>query len=845
VARNLLILSLALALAGCGSFRNLDELEYDDGDTTVAADTAGDADTGTDPAPDLPPDTADDAGTDPDTTEEPDLPADADAEMDADGGDTDLSDADTGDADTGDADMDSSDLGDDVEPDAEPCTDCPKLHGGPTATSICASKDGTLYCWGDNSNLQLADPERELVVRFPQRVSGIGDVNFVSGGGRHGCAITADAELWCWGANGTSQLGRPGPDSSAPQQVLNGVTTVATGEGHTCAHSADGLQCWGDNTRGQTGEPRSPSEDPVPTPARVTEGPSLVQLAGGASFSCATTTDTSVICWGDNTGGQIGVSPNETRCPGPDFGSCTSADYVVGLTGLPHSVSTGREHACASTTTGVFCWGRNDQFQTSPNGGADTHVPAEVITPDGFDLMLPTASGADHNCGITLEGTAVCWGVNVQGRAGQPTEITAVRDPAQVPLATPIRQVTAGWRHTCALRAEGEAYCWGDGPQGQIGVGFILPGPTPQPVDLPGVQQISAGGEFTCAVRDDQLYCWGDNKFGQMGDGVPLQRAAPFTVPTQLQFESVHTGARHVCGRTSAGTMYCWGNNLGLGFGIDANPWTSQPATSGIRGALSVAVGYDFTCAVDDGDTLYCWGQNACGQTGQPGNGFTERSPVEVSGGWRSVAAGQFHACAVAASGAVSCWGGNEYGQVGAGGGVFACGQNSVFKTPTPTPVANARSVSLGSWHSCAVNNDDEVLCWGRADSGQLGRPVIPEQGWSREPVRVDVANVVQVAAGEDHTCARTRAGKVWCWGSTAGGRMGAQPDDLGCDGRCQLSPLEVDRLDDVIDIAVTASSTCASLRNGEVHCWGQNHKGQLGIGSFDSQAAPHIVDLQ
>ncbi len=822
MARNLLIFA-AVALAGCGNLENLDGFPYE-GPATTGSDTGDDGDTA-----DVPFDTAADIAPD--------------ADHDAPGDTGDIDDAndsgETGDVeeDGGDADLpDGDDLG---------CPECAtQLFGGNTGDSMCAVQDGATYCWGDNSNLQLADPNRELLVRYPQRVSTIGNVRFASGGGQHVCAVTVDDELWCWGSNSASQLGLPGPDSGLPRRVMSSVTTVATGTAHTCATGAAGVYCWGSNERGQTGAPRpSGSETLVHEPALVTGTGSALEVVGGHQFNCTITNTDRVDCWGDNTAGQLGTEPNQTRCGAPNFGSCSATKFSVDLEGAPHSVSLGVQHGCAATSSGLFCWGLNSQFQTSPDAGADTHIPALVTTPDGFDLPAGVVSGSHHNCALNTSGQALCWGVNQHGRAGQPEEQGAIPRPALVDLPAPVHQLAGGWRHTCAIQGDGEdVYCWGDGLQGQIGVGFVFPGPTPQPVDLHEAQQITAGGEFTCAVRDGSLYCWGDNESGQIGDGVPVQQPAPFGIPTRLEFTTIQTSATHSCALTDDGTIYCWGNNQKRAFGIEAVPWTSTPTRSGVPRTSSLAVGHGYGCAVDNGGSLYCWGSNDCGQAGRPQSQV--QLPEEVGGIWRRVAAGLSHTCAIDNEGTVHCWGGNEYGQAGLTGGAPGCWQSSAFRSPTETDIAEVRALSLGNWHSCALTLGGEVLCWGLGTSGQLGRPQLPVGGASSEAISVGLTGVAQIAASAEHTCARTEAGEVYCWGSAEGGRLGAPPDNLGCDGTCQRTPRKIDTLSGVVDIAVTASSTCAALANGEVWCWGHNNKGQLGIGSYEGQTAPTRVQF-
>jgi alpha-tubulin suppressor-like RCC1 family protein len=75
-----------------------------------------------------------------------------------------------------------------------------------------------------------------------------------------------------------------------------------------------------------------------------------------------------------------------------------------------------------------------------------------------------------HNCGLTADGAAWCWGWNIGGQLGDGTT-TSRSTP--VPAAGGLRftVIETGWDHTCAVTAEGVAYCWGSNEHGELGDG--------------------------------------------------------------------------------------------------------------------------------------------------------------------------------------------------------------------------------------------------------------------------------------------------------------------------------------------------------------------------------------
>ena len=89
----------------------------------------------------------------------------------------------------------------------------------------------------------------------------------IAAGSLHICGIRTDATLWCWGANGSGQLGTGNhTNQTRPRQVTTpaagGWASVTAGGAHTCATRTDGtLWCWGWNLSGQLGTGNRPRQD--------------------------------------------------------------------------------------------------------------------------------------------------------------------------------------------------------------------------------------------------------------------------------------------------------------------------------------------------------------------------------------------------------------------------------------------------------------------------------------------------------------------------------------------------------------------------------------------------------
>jgi alpha-tubulin suppressor-like RCC1 family protein len=143
--------------------------------------------------------------------------------------------------------------------------------------------------------------------------------------------------------------------------------------------------------------------------------------------------------------------------------------------------------------------------------------------------------------------------------------------------------------------------------------------------------------------------------------------------------------------------------------------------------------------------------------------------------------------------------------------------------------------VSAGASHTCAVLGDGEVRCWGVNDQYQLGGGPGAQ---SLEPAVVQglTEGIRNLAAGAGHTCAVTALGEVHCWGGNAHGELG-----LGVASAAPVAkPSKVVGLPDpMMMVAAGRFHTCGVSTKGAVWCWGQNENGALGDDSSIDSPVP------
>lgn len=659
----------------------------------------------------------------------------------------------------------------------------------------------------------------------------------VRAGAAHACVVRQRGDIACWGAGTDGQLGdgafrsRPAPGPVAAVAGLARASSLALGARHTCALGDGAVWCWGANESGQLG-----LGDTVPraVPERVPGLTNVTAVVAGGAFTCALATDGAVRCWGRNTDGQLGLgAPSD---PG------ASVPMLVTALGAAETLAARDRHACAVTTDGrVACWGANEQGELGDGTRVSRAAPVEVTALAGHRIVA-LAAGAAHTCALERGGAPWCWGTNQLGELGDGTnESHAV--PERVPLlaAETVTALSAAGHHTCARQSDGTAWCWGANQAGQLGEGTT--GNISVPVPVTGIADaadLTAGDTFTCARRNNgTVWCWGDDRAGQLGTGVAIERTAPVRVTGLDRALSLSAGGDHTCAlrptTDGAATATCWGENQAGQLGDGTRLDRSMPVALKIRlGAREVAAGLMHTCLRAGDRSVWCWGRGGSGQLGN--NTLLDVViPTNVNGlsDVAQVATGRNHTCVLQQLGTspplgrVLCWGANEDGQLGDG---------STTARPVPVAVPGAADVielALGGAHTCARHADGTVACWGRGTEGQLGDA---EAQSSATPVEVQgITNAVDLTAGARHTCAvlddETRS--VVCWGDGADGQLG-----WGSTGARPV-PAKVMELVGAVEVSAGERHTCARTTTGLVFCWGNNDSGQLGDGTRQGTLEP------
>ncbi|AKF05154.1 RCC1 domain-containing protein [Sandaracinus amylolyticus] len=330
------------------------------------------------------------------------------------------------------------------------------------------------------------------------------------------------------------------------------------------------------------------------------------------------------------------------------------------------------------------------------------------------------SAGWRHSCALRA-GRALCWGNNASGQLGDGTYVD--RDaPVEVMHDEAFAEISAGMQHTCARTRRGEIWCWGHNLHGQIGVRLVETSTTNRPVRVPGItgaRGVSAAGQHTCAVLADRsATCWGHGAFGQLGHGDTSSTTTPMRVVALDRIEQIEAGWRHTCAVRDDGSVWCWGQNLERQLGVERVEAILTPVqVPGVVDAVQVSAGTHHTCALLATERVSCWG--SMGPAGRAEGPFP---PHEIAGLARALQVGageRGRSCVVHDDGSLGCF------------PVLL----PHFGADVRVGAFGARRYSIGFEHACVALEDGGVACFGEDDFGQLGDGA-PRVG-SSAPVRV------------------------------------------------------------------------------------------------------------
>ena len=749
-----------------------------------------------------------------------------------------------------------------------------------TGHALAIKTDGTLWGAGVNTSGQLGDGSVTSTTTFIQ-IGSLTNWSKISTGQNYSIATLTSGDTYVWGANYTGELGLNttigGQTTAISSPIQIGTKTnwsdVWATSNRTYATRTDGtLWGWGAATN-YLGDTLAHNIGIGTFPTLPTTRYSPVQigtkttwsskLGRGQNHIVALKTDDSMLGWGLNVNGQLGlnyVGSNAAR----------SSPVQIGDDGFWSEVAAGQNHTLAVKTDGtLWAWGTGAGGRIGEGGVISRSYPVQIGTLTSWSKVN---ANVDHSLAITTAGNLWGWGTNTTGKMGDGT-IVSRSSPVQLPGSN-WKDVNGNNSHSIAITTGGGLYTWGLATSGQLG--YTMQRSSPVQIGM-GIDwsQIDAGdlALHTMGVKTNgTLWGWGANGSGQLGNNAVVYQSSPVQIGTLTNWSSVNLSLSHTMAIKTDYTLWGWGRNgdgqLGDGTVVDrsspvqigtASDWSKVSAggnaditmfTMGIKtdgslwgwGSISsgkvplftiipnridrgttwskISAGTSYTMAIKTDGTLWGWGRNGDGQLGD-GTVVDRSSPVQIGTltGWSSVSAGSFdtfaHTIAIRTDGTMWAWGQNSSGQLG---------QNNT--TPRSSPVqigtltgwekAEASKLSIGGFN-IAKRTDGTLWSWGYGLTyGQLGQNNLINRS---SPVQIGtLTNWYDFAVGSLHTIATKTDGTLWAWGWELNGVLG-----IGNGVTNRSSPVQVGTLTDWYgsSLAAAGGHSMAVKTNGTLWVWG------------------------
>lgn len=285
------------------------------------------------------------------------------------------------------------------------CEDSPHSAVPQTFPGVEQARDVAVGRYGtcvvdESGSLWCSDQIRRLLgAQGPGKIEGIERATAVAVGDSHACALLGDAKILCFGRWDAAEALGPAArvidnetesGRGAGYVELQQPTHIVAGSTHNCALESQGrVMCWGQNTQGQLGDPSVGAEVEANrgVPRRVASLPYIESIHAEQNTTCAVTDVGELYCWGEGFGAQaMGIRVPQARAAamGPGF-------------------------VCLATRAGgLWCGGESMTF--APD------VQADLLP--GYDETVGIAVGNGFVCGHRKDGIVQCQGTNAQGQLG-------------------------------------------------------------------------------------------------------------------------------------------------------------------------------------------------------------------------------------------------------------------------------------------------------------------------------------------------------------------------------------------------------------------------------------------
>jgi alpha-tubulin suppressor-like RCC1 family protein len=399
----------------------------------------------------------------------------------------------------------------------------------------------------------------------------------------------------------------------------------------------------------------------------------------------------------------------------------------------------------------------------------------------GVQALLLSVARRRHAEAAKAGATLMVLGEGREGRATWATELLWIyMAVGRARAGGAKKMISAGHEHSLVTTGKiGEIWSFGDGQFGKLGHGGDGHEAVPRLIEALSrvmVKQVAAGTyDSMVLTRDGDVFTWGHGGFGRLGHGNTDRQLVPKRVEGLTNVTDIAAGSYHSLAVVDGGSVYTWGysryGQLGLGDHGDGTQRNVPTEVPGVNGVVTVAAGSRHSFVLSRDGTAMACGRNGCGQLGL--GDTDDRDTFTVVAGLRGVVdidAGRSHSIAVTAEGGLYTWGGGQ--AIGHGG-------EHTTQRLLPTKVtgggigeAAVVQVAAGGNHSMAKTASGELYAWGVGNRGQLGHGGKESLAVPRVVDGIG-GPVAGMAGGEYQSLVTTAEGRVLVFGYGGDGRLG------------------------------------------------------------------------
>jgi alpha-tubulin suppressor-like RCC1 family protein len=226
----------------------------------------------------------------------------------------------------------------------------------------------------------------------------------------------------------------------------------------------------------------------------------VTQIAAGWAFNLALTSTGAVYAWGFNMDGELGTTSADT-CQ--TYYSCSKTPVAVALgAATVKAIAAGWDHSLAiQSDDTVLAWGLNNYGQLGVGDTDNRLTPTPTI--NGLTVKAIACGGA-HSLAIKSDNAGIAWGLNNKGQLGTGTTDPFIVIATLVATGNPLTAIAGGAFHSLAIQAGGAPLAWGYNATGQLGDGTTVNRSSPVAPLAPahaGVTGVSAGWAHSLFVK--------------------------------------------------------------------------------------------------------------------------------------------------------------------------------------------------------------------------------------------------------------------------------------------------------------------------------------------------------